>query len=73
MNVNDVDWEHEHKKDAIYALERLKDLEATWQRETSKKPAKIIIHYETKHKSISFRRTAKKILLTRSRLLTTVD
>jgi hypothetical protein len=63
-----IDYEHEAQKDYIYALERQKDLEASWQEEEFRKPAKIIVNYETKHKSITFRRVAKKILLSRSHL-----
>ena len=66
MNISGIDWEHEAQKDAIYALERQKDLEATWQKECE--TFKINVHYETKRKAISFRRTVKKILLSRSRI-----
>lgn len=65
------DYEREADRDYIYQLERQKDIEASWQQWEQTK-VEIIKHrrYETNNKSSSFRRTSKKILLLRSRLLT---
>ena len=71
MSIN-LDYEHEYNKDYIYALERQKDIEASWETEEHyKQKAKIEIVYE--HKPSTFRRTAKKILHARSRLFADIN
>jgi hypothetical protein len=63
-----IDWEYEAQKDVIFQIERLKDLEASWQQweeEQNRKPAKIIFNENHIRKS-SFYRTTKKILQLRS-------
>jgi len=69
------DYEYEYLRDDIYALERQKDIEASWQQweeEQKRQPAKIIYH-ENHTRKLPFRRVIKKILLFRSHLSTTND
>lgn len=69
--VDSIDWEHEAQKDYIYILERQRDIEASWQEweHKKRKPAKIITNEILSRRS-SFRRTYKKIIQFRSRILT---
>jgi len=68
--MENIDWEHEYQKDAIYQLERYRDIQASWQQweeEQKRKPAKIILNENYIRKS-SFHRTTKKILQLRSHI-----
>lgn len=67
MNDLLVDWEHESQKDYIFALERQKDIEASWQKEEQKPKVKIEIH-EIFNRNKSFRRVNKRIQFLRSRI-----
>lgn len=64
--LQEVDWEREFKKDSLYALERQKDIEASWQEAENNKPITFI--YENIPRNKSFRRFTKKVLLFRSYL-----
>jgi hypothetical protein len=68
--VSSIDWEHEAQKDYIFALERQRDIEASWQEweYNKRKPANIQTNEIFARRS-SFRRTYKKIIHSRSRVL----
>jgi len=68
--VSSIDWEHEAQKDYIFALERQRDIEASWQEweYNKRKPANIQTNEIFARRS-SFRRTYKKIIQSRSRIL----
>lgn len=73
--MESFDYEHEAQKDYIFQLEREKDIEASWQQweeKQKRKPAKIIIN-EIFTRSSSFRRTFKKIISLRRKLLVPLE
>lgn len=70
MKQNNLDWEKEYDKDVIFAIEKQKDIEDSWeqwQKEQNRKPIKITYEHHTR--SPSFRRDLKKILQFRSHIL----
>jgi hypothetical protein len=71
MNWINQDWEHEHFKDEMYALER-QMMESEWRDMEMKKFGKIkILINKRKHenkKSLPFRRNHKKRIFFRSAL-----
>ena len=72
--VSSIDWEHEAQKDYIFAIERQRDIEASWQEweHNKRKPANIQTNEIFSRRS-SFRRNFKKIISLRRKILVPLE